>query len=105
MVEIGPVHRHQNVALRADLMRHPAGEAVPHVDAAVAHQPVHLLDRMLGHQSARLRQCLADHGHRQRGARHHPKRRAGQRIDTLGVKVRPIQTADELANVVKSFAR
>jgi hypothetical protein len=104
MVEIGPIHRHQNVPLRADLLRHPAGEAIPHVGAAVAHQPVHLLDRMLGHQSARLCQRLADHGHRQRSARHHPKRRAGQSIDTLGVKVRPIQTADEPTNVPQTLA-
>jgi len=60
MVEIGPVHRHQNVASLADLMRHPEGEAVPHVDARVAHRQVHLLDRMLGDQAMRLRQRLAN---------------------------------------------
>src|SRR5208337_551860 len=73
-VELGPVHRHQDVPSRANLMRHPAGEAVPHVDALVAHQTVDLLDRVLGHQTARLRQRLADHSHRQRGVRHDSER-------------------------------
>ncbi len=113
MVEIGPVHRHQDVLLRADLLRHPVGEAVPHVDALVAHQPVHLLDRMLGHQTPRLGQSLADHGHRQRGARHHPKRGARhhpkrgarQGIDPLGVQLMPVEFSNEPADTLKSFAR
>jgi DNA-binding transcriptional LysR family regulator len=32
----------------ANLVRDPAGEALPHVDARIAHQTVHLLDRQLG---------------------------------------------------------
>ena len=59
-VELGPVHGHEGVPARADLVRHPGGEAVPHVDALVAEQPVHLLDRVLGDQAPRLGQRLAD---------------------------------------------
>src|SRR5260370_20159018 len=59
---------------------------------------------MLGHQSARLCQRWADNCHPQGAARHHPKRRAGQRIDPLGVKLRPIQTADKPANVPQTPA-
>ena len=105
MVEVGPVHRHQGVLAAGQLMRHPAGEAVPHVDGLVAQQPVHLLDRMLRHQAARLRQGLADHGHRKRRARHHAKRSASQRIDPLGVQIMGVQFADETPDVLKTPAR
>lgn len=37
----------------------------------------------------------------QRGARHHPKPGPGQRIDPLGVKVRPIQPADKAPHLLK----
>src|SRR4051812_44320970 len=76
MVEVGPVHRHQSLLARPDLMRDPTGKALPHVDAMVAEQPVHLLDRMLGDQAPSLRQRLANHRHRQRRCLHHPERRA-----------------------------
>ena len=105
VVEVGPVHRHQDVARRPDLVRHPTDEAVPHVDARVAQQPVHLLDRMFGHQPARLRQCLADHRHRQRSARHHAKRGTRQRINPLGVKVLTIQVVDKPAHLHKPLGR
>jgi hypothetical protein len=105
MVEVGPVHRHQDVLLGGKLLRHPAGETVPHVDACVAHQPVDLLDRMLRHQPTRLRQRLADHRHRQRCSRHHTQRRIGQRIDPLGVKVRPIQPANEATDLFQTPTR
>ena len=89
LVEIGPIHRHQDVPALADLMRHPTGETVPNVDAAVAEQPVDLLDRVLGHQAAGLRQRLADHRHRQRRRLHHAERGTSQRRDPLGVQVGP----------------
>ena len=92
-VEVGPVHRHQDVLLGGKLLRHPAGETVPHVDACVAHQPVDLLDRVLRHQPTRRR--LADHRRRQRRSRHPTQRRIGQRLNPLGVRVRPIQPATE----------
>ena len=95
VVEIGPVHRHQDVPALADLVRHPAGETVPHVDAVVAQQPVHLLDRVLGHQAPRLGQRLADHRHRQRCGRHHAQRGAGQGVDPLGMQVSAIHPAQE----------
>jgi len=104
MVEIRPVHRHQGVLTAVQLMRHPAGEAVPHVDAVVAEQPVHLLDGVLGHQAARLRQGLADHRHRERCRRHHPKRGAGQRVDPFGMQVRPIELANKQAHFAQTPA-
>jgi hypothetical protein len=51
VVEIGPVHRHQDILASGDLVRHPADETVPHVNAVVAEQPIHLLDRVFGHQA------------------------------------------------------
>jgi hypothetical protein len=60
-VELGPVHGDQDRLACADHVRHPMGEAVPHIDALVAEQPVHLLDRVFGHQPARLRQRLTNH--------------------------------------------
>jgi hypothetical protein len=89
-IKVGPVHRDQDISLDTDLLRHPTRKAVPHVDARVAHQTVHLLDRMLGHQTPRLRQSLTDRGHGQRGAGHHAKGRTRQRIDAFCVQVRPI---------------
>jgi hypothetical protein len=61
---------------------------------------------MLGHQTPRLRQRLPDHRHRQRGARHHPEPRPGQRIDPLGIdplgmNVVFIQIIDERANILE----
>ena len=77
-VEVGPVHRDDDFLACADQVRNPAGEAVPDVDALVAEKPVDLLDRVLGHQTARLRQRLPDHRHRQRRAGHHAQRRPRQ---------------------------
>ena len=102
MVEIGPVHRHQDILTASDLMWHPAGETVPYVDAVIAEQPIHLFDRMLGHQTTSLGQRMADHRNRQRRRRHHAKRRTSKRIDTLGVQVRPIQPPNKRADVVKT---
>jgi hypothetical protein len=82
-------HRHQDVRAGTDLLRHPAGEAVLHVGASVAQQPVHLLDRVLGHQPTNLRQRLADHRHRQRGARHHPERGAASAPTRLACRSGP----------------
>ena len=95
MVEIGPVHRNQDIPPLADLVRHPAGETVPNVDAVVAQQPVHLLDRVLCLQAPGLGQRLTDQRHRQRGGRHRAKRRPGQRVDALGVQIRAVEFANE----------
>jgi transposase len=78
MVEIGPVHRHKNVPRRADLMRHPARETVPRVDAGVAQHPVDLFDRVLGDQALRLRERLSDQRHRERRGLHDAECGAGQ---------------------------
>src|SRR3978361_460852 len=102
IVEIGPVHRHQDILTASDLMWHPAGETVPYVDAVIAEQPIHLFDRMLGHQTTSLGQPMADQRNRQRRRRYHAKRRTSKRIDTLGVQVRPIQPPNKRADVVKT---
>jgi len=104
MVEIRPVHRHQGVLTAVQLMRHPAGKAVPHVDAVVAEQPVHLLDGVFGHQAACLRQGLADHHHRERCRRHHPKCCAGQSVDPLGMQIRAIEFANKRAHFAQTSA-
>ena len=105
VVKVSPVHRDQDVRPGADLMRHPAGEALPHVDARVAHQTVHLLDRTLGDKSPRLRQSLANGHHRQRRARHHAQGRIRQRQDALGMQIVTVKLANETPNVRMPLAR
>jgi hypothetical protein len=105
MVEVGPVHCHQDVAALAELLRHPTAEAIPNVDACIAHQPVDLLDCVLGHQPARLSQRLTDHRHRQRRTRHHAQRGRCQRIHPLGVQVRSVQTADKAPHLAQTSTR
>ena len=83
-------------------MRHPAGEALPDVDAAVAEQSIDLLDRVPGHQTARLRQGLADHRHGKRGADHDAQRGRGERVHALGVLV--VQAVNERADVLQPSA-
>ena len=53
---------------------------------------------------ARLGQRLADHGSRQRGARHHTQRRACQHTSPLGMKVWPVQPADKPSDLPKRSA-
>ena len=60
MVEVGPVHRDQDIRPSFQLLQHPEYKAVPDADALVAHQPLQLLDRMLGNTAPGLRQRLAD---------------------------------------------
>ena len=86
-------------------MRDPAGEAFPDADARVAHQAIHLLNRMRGDKPPRLRQSLADGRHRQRCARHHAQGRARQRVDALGVQIVTVKLADETPNLRKPLAR
>jgi hypothetical protein len=104
VVEIGPVHRHQYLLALADLVRHPAGKAVPDVDAVVAQQPVHLLDRVFCLQSLGLGQRLANQRDRQRGRRHRAERRRGKGIDPFGVQLRPVEFADESPHIFEAIA-
>jgi hypothetical protein len=69
MVKIGSVHRDHDVPALTYLVRHPAGETVPNIDAIGAQQPVHLLDRVLYLQAPGLSQRLTNQSHRQRGRR------------------------------------
>ena len=86
-VEIGPVHGDNDLLAAADRLRNPLREHLPGTDAGVAQQPVDLFDRMLGQQSPRLRQRMADHRNRQRRPGHHPQRAVGQRRDPFGVNM------------------
>ena len=86
-VEIGPVHRHDDLAPRPHRLANPRTEQVPRDHARVAQQPVDLFDRRLGDQAARRRQRLPDQGHRQRRPGHDPERSIGQGQDALGVQV------------------
>ena len=85
-------------------MRHPAGEALPDIDATVAEQAIDLLDRVLGHQAACLRQGLADHRDGERRAGHDAQRGRGERVHALGVEVVRIQLVNERADVLQPSA-
>jgi len=104
-VELGPVHGDDNFPSRADQMRDPVGEALPNIDLLIAEQAVNLLDRVFGHQTASLRQCLPDHRHRQRGACHDPERRPRQGIDPLGMNAVLVQIVDEIPNILQLPAK
>src|SRR6185437_9847109 len=64
-----------------------------------------LFDRMLGHQTARLRQRLTNHRNRQRRAGHHAQCRVRQAIYPLGMKVMLIQVVDERADVLPELTK
>jgi hypothetical protein len=64
-------------------------------------KPVDLLDRVLGHQAACLRQGLANHRDGERRAGHHAQRGRGERVHALGVKVVAIQVVNERADVLQ----
>ena len=59
-VEVGPVHRHDEVGAGPDQFRNPSGEEIPGLELAIAQQPVDLLDGVLGQKAARLGQGFAD---------------------------------------------
>jgi hypothetical protein len=77
-VEVGPVHRHDDLAPRAHHLANPRTEQVPRNHARVAQQPVDLFDRRLGEQSPRLRERLPDQGNGKRRPGHDPERSIGQ---------------------------
>jgi hypothetical protein len=104
VVEVGPVHGDDDLRARADHMRHPAGEALPDIDALVAEQAVNLLNRVLGDQAARLGEGLADHRHRQRCAGHDTERGTGQGVDALGVQVVAVEAVNERTDVLQPSA-
>ena len=98
MVEVGPVHGNDNLPARSDQMGNPVCETVPDIDVLIAEQAIDLLDRVLGHQTSGLCQCLTDHRHRQRCAGHDTQCRPGQRFNPLGMQVVPINFANERAD-------
>jgi hypothetical protein len=75
-------------------------KALPDINAAVAEQAIDLLDRVLGHQTACLRQGLANHRDGQRRTGHDPQRGRGQRVHALGVQVAAVQVVDECADIL-----
>ena len=99
-IEVGPVHRHDDVLARSDHFRDPAGKDIPGLDPGIAQQPVDLLDGMLGQKAARLSQRLADHRDAQRGTRHHPKCGIGKRSDPLRMNVLIKNTVEKAPNIL-----
>src|ERR1700676_3152706 len=85
-------------------MWHPAGEAIPDVDAAVAEQAIDLLDRVFGHQTACLRQGLADHRDGERGPGHDAQCGRSERGYALGVEVVAVQAVNKRADVLQPSA-
>ena len=59
-IEVGPIHGHHNGVACANDEWHPAHQNIVHVDGGVGEQPVDLLDCMLGLQTARCGQALAN---------------------------------------------
>src|SRR5271155_504019 len=104
-VEVGPVHRHDDLAPLAHHLANPRGEHVPGDHARVAQQAVDLFDRGLGEQSACLRERLPDQRNRERRPGHHPERSVGQRQHALGVQVVDEHPLQELMNEIKSLLR
>ena len=104
-VEVGPVHRHDDLAPLAHHLANPRGEQVPGDHARVAQQAIDLFDRGLGEQSARLRERLPDQGNCERRPGHHPERSIGQRQHALGVQVVDKHPFQELMNEIKSLLR
>jgi hypothetical protein len=104
-VEIGPVHGDDDLGARTHQIRNPARKARPNINLLITQQAVDLLDRMLRHQAPRQRQTLANHRHRQRRARHDPKRRRSQRIHPLGMKVVIVDTVNERPNILQLAAK
>jgi len=105
VVEIGPVHRHHDLAPPAHDLANPGPEQVPGDHARVAQQPVDLLDRGPGEQSPRLCERLTDQRNRKRRPAHDPERSIGQRRDALGVHVVDEHPVQKFMNEIKSLLR
>jgi hypothetical protein len=103
--EIGPIHRHRDFGPWPDDLADPRSEQVPGDNSRVAQQPVDLLDRRLGDQSARRRQRLTDQGHRQRRPRHNAEHAIGQRKDALRMQVVDEHAVQKIMNKIKSLLR
>jgi len=82
-IKVRPVHGDDDIGVRSYQVRRSAREALPDVDAAVAKQAIHLLDRVLGHQAACVRQRLANHYDGNRRAGHHTQRAAASESTRL----------------------
>ena len=99
--ELGPVHRDDEIAARADRLLDPEREQSPDADALVSQETIDLLDRMLGRLAAGLRQRLTDDGDRERDARHPAEHRMRQRTDPLGVQALAEQGGEVVLNEFK----
>ena len=104
-IEIGPVHRHDDIAPRSHDLGNPQPEQVPRKHACVAEQPIDLFDRRLGDQSTRRRQSLPDQGNSERCPRHHSECPIAQRKNAFGMQVAAKHSAQEIMNEIKSFLR
>ena len=87
VLELRPVHGHHDVRARRYHIGNPLGEQRPYLYPLVRQQTVDLLDRMLGQQTARICQALADQVYCQRSTRNDPQGRIRQRVHALGVHI------------------
>jgi hypothetical protein len=100
-VEVGPVHRHDEVGAGPDQFRNPSGEEIPGLELAIAQQPVDLLDGVLGQKAARLGQGFADDRDAQRGPGHHPKSGIRQGINPLGMNILIKNTVEKASDILE----
>jgi hypothetical protein len=100
LVEIGPVERSRDLEPVADDERDPAREQVPGGNAVVAEQPVDLLHRVLGPETLRHRERLADGVDPEGGTLQHPHGGSGERGHALRVEVVCEDGGDELGDPV-----
>jgi len=59
-VEIGPIHDHIDASAGSRHGGNPVAQRGVDIDSLVGQQPIHLLDRMLGHQATRQGEAVAD---------------------------------------------
>jgi hypothetical protein len=101
-VELGPVHRHVDAAARSHHVRHPVTQCDVDIDPLVGQQPIHLLDRMLGHQAACQGKPLTDGIDRQGRGLDYAQGGVGQRQHALGVQVAIEQAVQEAAHLIEA---
>jgi hypothetical protein len=77
-VELGPIQGHVDIGARSHDVANPVAQRGVDIDPMIGQQPIHLLDRMLGHKAARQSQALSDRIDRQGGGLDDAERGVGQ---------------------------
>ena len=97
-VEVGPIQRDDDLLGRREDIRDPVREQRPDVERRIAQEPVHLLDRVLGVQPARLGQARANRVNGQRDGVDHADHGVRHRLDPLGVQTLAGHPVDQAAS-------